>query len=491
MQTESVSVGSRLAGRYRLEEMLGTDDGAMTWCALDETLARRVGIHTLPADHPCAAAVIDAAGRAARFPDPRFLRVLDAAEADGVAYVVKEWADGEQLAAMINDGPLRAADAVRLLRDASAALAAAHAAGLVHLRLDPTSLIRTDTGEVKVAGLALEAALHATVSDVPGGDARADARGLGSLLYAALTGQWPGRTPGDGSTLGTDGRLRTPRQVRAAVPGELDDIVDRILSPLPRHHDEALTTPAAVAAALAGLPLHKLERTDDGAAPTQVEAPEGSPRLSRWPRRTTRAARLAAAATVLAGLALLGWQLGVAIGAPDPLPHPRPSSGPAAAAAVRQTATGPTLAVAAAHDFDPLGNGEEHPEQVPLAVDGNAGSAWRTMEYFNRPDLGGEKSGVGLVLDLGRAERVTSVTLGLVGDGTTVALRAAPADASTAPATVTGYRSVAQQSDASGSATLSPSRPVTARYLLIWLTRLPPLGGDRYQGGIADVVVRP
>lgn len=492
MQADSLILGARLAGRYRLEEMLGTDDGAVTWCALDETLARRVGIHTLPADHPAAGAVIDAAGRAARFADPRFLRVLDAAEADGVCYVVKEWVDGRQLAGMLTDGPLPVSEAVRLLRDAASALAAAHEAGLSHLRLDPTSLISTDTGEVKLAGLALEAALHATAPEPPDDAARVDARGLGALLYVALTGQWPsiaplGRTP----MAPPERRLSSPGQLRAAVPGELDDVVDRILSPTPRHQDRALSTPGAVAAALTGLSARKLEQTDDEADTPPAEAGEAGRPPAPWPRRTTRAARLVTAATVLAGLGLLGWQLGAAIGAPEQPTRAFSSAGRSATPGAEPALAGPTLLVHDARDFDPLGNGEEHPDQVAYAVDDNAGSAWRTMEYFNRPDLGGEKAGVGLVLDLGRPQRVASVTLGLVGDGTSVALRAAAADAQAAPATLSGYRPVGSEHSAAGSARLAPPRPITARYLLVWLTRLPPLGGNRYQGGIADVVVRP
>jgi putative peptidoglycan lipid II flippase len=119
-------------------------------------------------------------------------------------------------------------------------------------------------------------------------------------------------------------------------------------------------------------------------------------------------------------------------------------------------------------------------------VDGDPATAWSTLTYFNDPELGNLKEGVGLVLDLGETQPVSAVTLDLVGAGTTIELRAAEQLGQTAA----DFDLVASAEEAGESVTLEPVEPVQARYLLLWLTRLPPVGGDEYSAEVAEVVVR-
>jgi hypothetical protein len=123
---------------------------------------------------------------------------------------------------------------------------------------------------------------------------------------------------------------------------------------------------------------------------------------------------------------------------------------------------------------------------VPLAVDGNPTTAWRTSTYFDPLSL--QKSGVGLMVDLGEPTDVSDVRLTMIGAGTDLELRAAP-DATTAPTSPEQMRVVAQQAGAGTDVTLEPNRPVTTQYLLIWLTELPAVEGG-FRGQVAEVVVR-
>lgn len=162
----------------------------------------------------------------------------------------------------------------------------------------------------------------------------------------------------------------------------------------------------------------------------------------------------------------------------------RPPPGPATKAAPHTP-----LKLAAVKDFDPQGHpSTENPAEVPRATDGDPGTGWTTLTY-TRPNLGGLKSGVGLRLDLGRDRSVGSVDLLLRGSPTDVALYAAPAGESTAPADISGLRRVAQARGAGRAVTLRPSSPVTTRYLVVWLTSLPPVGGG-YRGEIDELTVR-
>jgi hypothetical protein len=148
--------------------------------------------------------------------------------------------------------------------------------------------------------------------------------------------------------------------------------------------------------------------------------------------------------------------------------------------------------IVAAKDFDPepAGNGEEHPDEVKNTYDGKPSTTWTTQSYKNRPDLGGQKPGVGIWYDLGQATNVSQVTVTLVGDGTNIELMV-PADpsAATAPATVKDWKSVAKVDEAGDSAVLKPATPSQTRFVLVWLTSLPK-DGSAYRGEIAEVAVQ-
>jgi putative peptidoglycan lipid II flippase len=130
---------------------------------------------------------------------------------------------------------------------------------------------------------------------------------------------------------------------------------------------------------------------------------------------------------------------------------------------------------------------------VRLAYDGNATTRWRTVRYRGSPRLGNIKRGVGLLLDLGQPLPVREVALSLSGSGTNVQFRVPkgdPSQISKPPMSSDGrWRSVAKQSKADATATLTPVQPVTTRYVLVYLTSLPKEGRD-YQGGIYEVEVR-
>ncbi len=98
---------------------------------------------------------------------------------------------------------------------------------------------------------------------------------------------------------------------------------------------------------------------------------------------------------------------------------------------------------------------------------------------------------MGLLLDLGKPTDVSSVRLALLGTGTTVELLAAPdgAGSSSAPTGTDGLETVATVQDAGARATLTPDAPVTTRWLVVWLTKVPAVPGG-FQGKIAEITVR-
>jgi len=212
--------GTRLGGRYRLEDRVAAAAGWAAWKAIDETLARAVTVLTFAPGFPRLREVVTAARAASRLNDSRFAQVFDVEDDWDHAYIVSEWAAGDSLDDMLTNGPLDAARGARIIAEAAEAISAAHAAGLAHLCLSPDSLRWTAGGGVKITGLGIDAALTGASSDDPG---LADTHRLGMLLYATLTGHWPGP---DCPTLPPapvqDGLPCSPRQVRAGAPHHHD-----------------------------------------------------------------------------------------------------------------------------------------------------------------------------------------------------------------------------------------------------------------------------
>src|SRR3984957_965710 len=210
MSTYTSEPGTRLAGRYRLVDQTSTGTGWAFWKAIDEPLARSVTVLTFAVGFPRISEVVTAARAASRLGDPRVSQVFDVEDAGDQAYVVLEWVAGESLLDMLGNGPLDAPVAVSLLHEAAQAIAAAHGGGLSHLRLTPACLHWTRGSGVKITGLGIDAVLAGLTpaptaasapADAPDPEAApgaasspelTDTRDLARLLYAALTGYWPG-----------------------------------------------------------------------------------------------------------------------------------------------------------------------------------------------------------------------------------------------------------------------------------------------------------
>ena len=139
-----------------------------------------------------------------------------------------------------------------------------------------------------------------------------------------------------------------------------------------------------------------------------------------------------------------------------------------------------------ATDFDPQGSPpEENADLAPTAVDGDPATSWHTETYRQQLGPGGLKTGVGLVVDLGSSRRVASVDVTFVGRPTGFSLYLTDKP----PTGVADLTPVADGT-ADGTSASSPCPTSAAgRYLIVWLTALPPVHGG-FRGEVAEVVVR-
>ena len=527
MSTYTSEPGTRLAGRYRLVDQVSVGAGWTYWKATDETLARPVTVLTFAAGFPRVAETVTAARAASRLGDPRFSQVFDVEDADELAYVVLEWVVGDSLLDMLSEGPLEPPRAAALMTEAARAIAVAHQLGLAHLRLDPACLHWTPGGGVKIAGLGIDAALAGPeltepspteAGDGADGPEVTDTRDLARLLYAALTGYWPGQPGPAGAAPGllppapeNGTGICTPRQVSAGVPASIDDVTCRALFQRPNRHGPALSTAAMFADALASaspppaLPVSPAATRAERAAPrgygypgdgstNPYPRPEAAPR--NWadgrmpPRKRPTAARAVISVVVVLVLAAVGvavWSVTRGTNKAAPPAQTRPSS-----SAVVRPASGPLKPVGASV-YNPLGSsGDDDPAAAQNAIDGSTSTAWHTSYYFS-PAFGNLKKGTGLILDMGRQVRLSQV---VVQFGATccadVQIEIGNSNTSSQAALGT-FTSLGRSAAAANSTTFNVvAKQATGRYVLIWITSLPQLAGTagRYEALIYNVVVR-
>ena len=135
--------------------------------------------------------------------------------------------------------------------------------------------------------------------------------------------------------------------------------------------------------------------------------------------------------------------------------------------------TAAPLPLVRAKDFDPLGNdGQENPQDVNLAIDGNLQTAWPTEIYTTR-DFGHAKSGVGIYVVLAQPATVSTVTVDTVESGWNAQIYAA----SVPSANLAGWgRPVATGTNLSTQAHFTLRPATRATVVLLWLTYLP-VGG--------------
>jgi hypothetical protein len=502
MSTFTSEPGTRLGGRYRLEDRVSAGSGWAAWKAIDETLARAVTVLTFAQGFPRIAETVTAARAASRLTDARLAQVFDVEEDWDHAYVVMEWVSGDSLDDLLADGPLDPRQGAEIIAQSAEALAAAHDAGVAHLCLTPGCLRWTAGGGVKISGLGVDAALNGVTADDP---ALTDTQSLGKLLYASLTAHWPGGGwPSLPAAPEIDGHPRSPRQVRAGVPAGIDGVCCQVL--LPGAPGGPITTPEAFATALSRV-------TPAPAAPPPLPPPPGSftsgmsrddlatrpPYQQQWgaspPRRAARsrsgmggrppvATKVMASIAVVLAVAAVGvgvWTLGQHKATPrpssTPTQHPTHSAPPLA-----------TLPVASAGAFGP--NGGDNATQAPLAIDGKPGTEWNTDSYVGSPRFGNLYSGTGLVLNMGKQVSVSSVavTFGQV-PGSHVRIEVGNNDSGTTPA---GTTTLGRSGNAAGTMTFTGHHPATGQFVFIWFTKLAPQQGSsgHYQADVYNVVVR-
>ena len=429
----------------------------------------------------------------------------DTGEDDGVAYIVMELVHGITLRQLIDrDGAVGIGEASAITYQVADALSVAHARGLVHRDVKPGNVLVQPDGRVKVTDFGI-----AKAADSAGEELTRTGMVVGTALVPRAgagrrarrwTSVWTSTHSGSSSTRCSAARLRSrrtptspprlrastapPRPIRLecpAVPAGLEHVIDKALT-----KDPADRWPSALAFRDAVAPF----RDDHTPAPPRADATMPV-RLPSRPAPTTAAPAPAAAtaarrqrtssAAVTPARVVL-WTTVLVIGLlAGYLGYRAFEDEPASNAAAPPTPVAGPLTIVGARDYDPEGDGRESPDQVAAIWDNNVATVWSTEQYRQR-DVGGLKSGVGLVVDLGSPKNVER--LQVVAQDTDWSAQVYTSD--TVPADLAGWGAARATGTGLGAlAQLDLQAGPKARYVLLWITDLPP--GSPYRLRVAEV----
>jgi tetratricopeptide (TPR) repeat protein/predicted Ser/Thr protein kinase len=243
----SRSVGV-LAGRYRVLALLGVGGMGSVYLADDLELGERVAVKMLRCEHSRDVEFIERLRSevrlARRVTHKNVARTYDIGEHQGERFLTMEYVAGESLGARIaRDGALSLASFVRIAKDVTAALGAAHAAGVVHRDLKPQNILIADDGRASITDFGTAWSSDALPEELVVGtpsymapeqfeghfDERSDIFALGVVFHIMLTGNKPfAAEPGERPL-----RAPNPADHRPGIPVPLGALVERCLAPNP------------------------------------------------------------------------------------------------------------------------------------------------------------------------------------------------------------------------------------------------------------------
>jgi predicted Ser/Thr protein kinase len=288
-------------GPYRVLKVLGAGGMGLVLLAEDPHLERLVALKVIL---PEVAAKVDARQRflrearaTAKVKDDHVVTIFQVGEDRGVAYLAMEYLHGESLESWLHKGArLAVTQILRLAREMTQGLAAAHAQGLVHHDIKPGNLwLEAPRGRVKILDFGLARGglqeVQLTQSGVILGtpsymapeqgqgepaDTRSDLFSLGCVLYRLCTG----RVPFEGLTVMavlTALATRDPRPVREVNPEIPEALAGLVMRLLARHREDRPASAEAVLVELQAIEHQQASASPSRTAPVSAAAAASEP----------------------------------------------------------------------------------------------------------------------------------------------------------------------------------------------------------------------
>jgi serine/threonine protein kinase len=310
--------GKTLAGRYRVDALIGRGGMADVYRGEDVVLDRAVAIKVLTErDDGERDRFLREARSMARLNHTNVVAVYDAGRDDGWSFIVMELVDGRTLSA-VPAHELTVHGAIKQYVEILEALQYAHDMGVVHRDVKPANVMVLPSGHVKVMdfGLARRTSdmshstsageIVGTIAYLPPerflgkvADARSDLYSVGVMLYETFTGTLPFKSESDDLVAVIFAHVneppQPPRTVNRAVPVQIERIILRLLEKEP---DKRYQSADDVAADLRALVTGPVEPPD--AEMQQPTPPRPTATAREHPSHPSRAAAEADAREMLA-----------------------------------------------------------------------------------------------------------------------------------------------------------------------------------------------
>jgi eukaryotic-like serine/threonine-protein kinase len=463
--------GTLLSARYRLDAKLGSGGMSTVYLARDETLERWVAakvLHREISDQPDQIERFRREARTvAQLSHPNVVAVIDAGEDGGRPYIVFEYVEGETLKDRIERlGRLPLDEAVAYAIEVGRGLDAAHARMLVHRDIKPQNVLVDPEGRAKVTDFGIARSLESDGLTKTGRvlgttdyvapeqamgqevDARTDVYSLGVLLFEMVTGDLPFQAD---TLVGVamkhvNEEMPDVQRRRPEASAALAAVIERATRKEPKKRYPDMP---AMLTDLEGALEVEVARAGGahGEATTVLDSVSERRRRLRGTRGSLTGVLLVLAATA-AALAV------VLLTGSDNEDAPAP--------------VGDEVALVGASDFDPFGDGE-HPEEVPLAIDGNPTTVWST-EHYDAADVT-FKTGLGIYVETTAPVAPSEMQVSTEQGGWQAEVYAAP---SGPPDSFDGWEGpIGSISDAPEEAVIELSDAGQNRFFLLWFTFLP------------------
>ncbi len=436
--------GTVLAGRYRLERLIGSGGMAQVWESTDLVLGRKVAVKVLhshlAADEAFVKRFRQEAVAAARLSHPNIVAVYDTVADPPYEAIVLELLDASTLRRTLDaHGVLDADSTLRISLRLLDALEVAHRNGVVHRDVKPSNILLCRDGRVKIADFGIAKADDQTELTRDGAligtatylapeqltdeavDGRADLYSLSIVMYECLTGKVPfGGDTGAAIALARLHSVPTdPRRLRADIPAS---IAVPVMKGLERWPDDRFDSAADYRAAL--LQQSPAQAGDTPALPRTF--PDDVPEYDTEPTMERESFSRSERSWLFPALGILLVAVAVAVAG---LLFQRTTADTDATGASTTTVTAApdgTLRLASVGTFDPQGDQAENDAAAGTVADGNVATGWST-EVYNAAGFTSAKDGVGLVLNLAGTSRVDRLELDSAPEGWSGAVYVLPA----------------------------------------------------------------
>ncbi len=497
----STLVGMQLSGRYRLDAQIGAGGMSTVYRAFDANLERRVAIKLLHREIAADSDQLERFRREARavaqLSHPHIVGVIDAGEDEGRPYIVFEYVEGKTLKERIRAiGRLPVDESLAYAIEIARALGCAHSHDIVHRDVKPQNVLIDEEGSAKVTDFGIARSLRddgltadgrvlgttdyvspeqALGHDVNG---QSDIYSLGVVLYEMLTGDVPFHGENQIAVAMKHVREDLPdiQALRPEVSATLAAVLDRMTEKSLEHRYADI--PSLVADLEEALAIE--------AARSGTSTGEATAVIRTLPAHTRRRLpfRMRHQLSLLGVILLFGvGALIVALLAKEGPKHIQRGTGPGKVSATPAGTKNVSVASASAHDYDPLGDDQEHSEEAPRVVDRDPGTAW-TTESYRDGIAGAGKPGVGIYVDAKPKVAAVSLQVSTPDPGWRATIYAAPAG--DVPHSVPGgWKKLASGTvDASDKSFKLDTGGTAYRYYLVWITKLAP---DQERAEISEI----